>query len=432
MEQLRHYVWKHKLFPLHELFTHNGQAVDVIDTGLHNTDAGPDFFNAKIRIGDTLWVGNVEIHDRPDDWYLHGHEKDTAYDNVVLHVVGETGAPVFTKAGRELPQLVLPIPETIARNYRELIAEDRFPPCHRLIPSLSRLTLHSWMASLQAERLERKTADILQRLSQAGGDWEKTYFVTLARNFGFGINGEAFEQWAWNIPLSAAAHHRDHQQQIEALFMGQAGLLTPESVTEKHREATLTEEYFLQLKTEYAFLTRKFHLSPMSFKLWRFLRLRPQNFPYLRIAQLAALYCKHRTSLRKLLECTDVKALEQLFEIHVSPYWETHYSFGAAGTRQQKRLSAASLRLLLINTAIPTLFAYGRSTAQEALCVRAFDLLDGLQAENNHIVRMWKACGLTVKTAADSQALIQLKREYCEKKDCLRCRIGYEYLKRKA
>ncbi len=428
MEQLLHYVWKHKLFPLHPLTTTDGQPVEVIDTGLHNRHAGPDFFNAKVKIGGVLWVGNVEIHDRSTDWNAHGHERDPHYDNVVLHVVGEADGEVTTAGGNRLPQLQLEVPEQVRQNYEELLRADNYPPCYKIIPHLSRLTIHSWMNALQTERLEQKTEAINERAAQCDGSWESAHFVTMARNFGFGINGAAFEAWALSIPLHAVDHHRDDLFQIEAIFMGQAGLLQPESIPERYREAALSDDYFVRLRTEYAYLAHKFGLRPIDFRLWRFLRLRPQNFPHIRIAQLANLYFHRRMGLSQLVECADVQAVGNLLRIGVTPYWETHYAFGSPSEPSEKRLSAASINLLLINTAIPMLFAYGRHKQQEELCDRAFTFLEQLKAENNHIMRLWRDCGLQVDNAGDSQALIQLKNEYCDKKECLRCRIGYQYL----
>ena len=260
--------------------------------------------------------------------------------------------------------------------------------------------------------------------------WEDAYFMTLARNFGFGINGDTFEQWAAHIPLSAVAHHRDDLFQIEAIFMGQAGLLDIGAVPERYQQNALNEGYFTKLRNEYLYLAHKFSLQPMDYKLWKFLRLRPQNFPHIRLSQLANLYYERRTGLSQLIECKDVLTLQDLLSTKVTPYWETHYTFGSASDPNEKNLSPFSINLLIINTCVPMLFAYGRHTVNESLCDRAFDVLEHLKAENNYIIRLWKECGLDVKNAGDSQALIQLKKEYCDKKDCLRCRIGYEYLKR--
>ncbi len=429
MEQLLHYCWKHKLFPLHPLRTTDGRPVEVVDPGLHNRDAGPDFFNAKVRIDGTMWVGNVEIHDRSSDWYLHGHDHDAHYDNVVLHVVGTADREVQTSQGIAPPQLQLDVPATVSDNYEALLHEDSYPPCYKIIPTLPRLMVHGWMSALETERLEQKTEAIRRRVEQCGGSWESAYFVTLARNYGFGINGSAFEQWAQGIPLHAVDHHRDDLFQIEAIFMGQAGLLEPTSLPDRYRAAASQDDYFVRMRKEYLYLAHKFALQPMDAHQWRFLRLRPQNFPHIRIAQLAHLYYQHRAGLSRLMACPDIRQARELLRTTVTPYWETHHLFGAPGKRQTKTISTASLNLLLVNTAVPMLFAYGRYKQDETLCDRAFDFLEQLKGEDNHIVRMWKRCGLTVETAGDAQALIQLKNEYCDRKDCLRCRIGYEYLK---
>ena len=417
------------MLPLGELTTTDGRRVEVIDPGLHNRNAGPDFFNAKVKIDGTLWVGNVEIHDRSSDWYAHGHDHDSAYDNTVLHVAGIVDRDVLTTSGGLIPQLQLDVPPTVRQNYEELLKTDQYPPCYKIIPELSRLTVHAWLAALQTERLERKTEDIRRRADRSNGSWEEAYFVTLARNYGFGINGDAFEAWAHCVPLSAVGKHRDDLFQVEAIFMGQAGLLELDAVPKRYQQDALNEGYFARLRNEYQYLAHKFSLTPMDYKQWRFLRLRPQNFPHIRISQLAMLYYERRASLSALVECETLDELRQLLMTHVTPYWETHYTFGSPSAENSKRLSPHSVDLLIINTAIPMLFAYGRHVSKDQLCDRAFDLLEQLRAENNHIIRMWRECGLEVKTAGDTQALIQLKKEYCDRKDCLRCRIGYEYLR---
>ncbi len=431
MEQLLHYVWKHKLFPLYPLQTTILQGVEVIDPGLHNRNAGPDFFNAKVKINGTLWVGNVEIHVKASDWYLHGHDKDSRYDNVILHVCATIDIDAKNSKGEPLTQMQISIPDNVMRHYQELLTIDQYPPCYQIIPSLTRLTVHSWMSALQAERLSQKTGAIEERVKKCNGDWENAYFVTLARNYGFGINGDTFEQWAHSIPLHAVDHHRDNLFQIEAIFLGQAGLLSQDSIPTRYQENALNDEYFAKLRSEYTYLAHKFSLTPIDHTLWRFLRLRPQNFPHIRLSQLANLYFQRKASLSQLLEATTVEQAKAVLATSVTPYWETHYTFGSESVRNEKRLSPLSLNLLIINTVVPILFAYGRHRGEEKYCDRAFDLLEALRPENNHIVRMWQQCGLSVENAGDSQALIQLKKEYCDKKECLRCRIGYEYLRRK-
>ena len=377
-----------------------------------------------------MWVGNVEIHEHSKDWFRHGHDSDPAYDNVVLHVVEDVDCDVTNSRGEFIPQIKLCVPVTVTLNYKELLNADAYPPCYRIVPELSQLTVHSWMAALQTERLERKTLDIARRAERANGSWEDAYFITLARNYGFGINGDAFEQWAYNVPLNQVAHHRDDIFQIEAIFLGQAGLLDIDAIPAKYQKEAMNDGYFNRLKNEYKYLAHKFSLTPMNRTMWKFLRLRPQNFPHIRISQLATLYHERKTSLSQLVECMNVDEMRRMLSTHVTEYWATHYTFGAESASNSKNMSPFSINLLMINTAIPMLFAYGRHTCDDTLCDRAFDMLEQLKAEDNHIIRMWKECGLKVATAGDSQALIQLKNEYCDRKDCLRCRFGYEYLKR--
>lgn len=430
MEALLQYAWKHRMLPLGTLTTTDGLAVEVIDTGLQNTDAGPDFFNAKVKIDGTVWVGNVEIHEKSSYWKAHGHDRDAAYDNVVLHVATVVDADVVTSEGRRVAQVRMDVPPEVARNYEALLSEDRYPPCRAVIPALDRLTVHGWMSRLLAERMERKTADIAARVERCGGSWEEALFVTMARTFGFGVNGDAFERWAGGGWLQAAAHHRDDLFQIEALFFGQAGLLDPGSMPARYREAAAGDGYFLKLKAEYAYLAHKFGLRAMDGGEWKFMRMRPQNFPYIRLSQLANLYHSRRSDLSRLAECATADDMRRLLRTEATPYWQEHYAFGAPSRRARKALSAASLDVIIINTALPVLFAYGRHRMDESLCSRSLDMLAQLKAENNHITRLWAECGLQAESAADSQALIQLKREYCDRKDCLRCRIGYEYLRR--
>lgn len=432
MEQLLHYVWKHRLFSPRPLFTTRGERVEVVDPGLPNANAGPDFFNAKIKMGGIIWAGNVEIHDLASQWHLHGHDQDERYNNVVLHVVGKADREVVTQDGKTLAQVVMEIPPEVQRHFDELRTADRYPPCYKIVPHLPALLVHSWLSALQTERLEQKTEAVLRRVERCGGSWEAAFFVTLARNYGFGINGDAFEQWAYRIPLSCAERYRDQPQQVEALLMGQAGLLEEEAIPVKYRQEAVQSEYFGQLKTAYQQMVREYNLQPMQAHLWLFLRLRPQNFPHIRLSQLAQLYASRRASLEKIVACNDIGQLRTVLSTAVSPYWQRHYIFGGESKASKKALSVASRDVLILNTVIPVLFAYGRHLHREEWCNRAFQLLEELKAEDNHIVRMWQTCGLAVSHAGDTQALIQLKNEYCDRKGCLKCRIGYAYLKRKS
>lgn len=401
MEKLLHFAWKHKILPLRPLLTTEGESVEVIDPGQANRNQGADFFNAKVKIGQTVWAGYVEIHVKASDWFRHGHHEDARYNNVVLHVVQTADAQAVTQDGKALPTLQIDFPAHMLTRYQELCQTDDYPRCHRVVASIPSLKVHSWMEQLLAERLDGKSARILKRVKESRGDWEQAAFATLARNFGFGINGELLEEWAAHVPLAAAAKHRNNLLQVQALFLGTAGLighLGPHDACDAQKA-----------EAEYAYLAHKFSLPAPPPFLWRYLRTRPYNFPHLRILQLAAVFHHGGAQLHALLEASDTALLQRCLQ-------------GAS-------LSVSAIRLIAINTVAPLLYAYGQAQGNDTLVSRAMDLLESLPAENNYIIRQWSACGLEASTAAHSQALIQLKREYCDRYDCLRCHFGYEYLK---
>ena len=406
------------------LQTTTGEPVEVIDAGLPNTNAGPDFFNAKLKIGSTLWVGNIEVHILASDWMRHGHDKDAAYDNVILHVAETVDCEVFRANGVPVPQLQLPCPDPVRQRYDELSHAEIYPPCYSILSSLPKLTVHSWLSALQVERFEQKARVIATRLERCNNHWEDVFFITLARNFGFGLNGDAFEAWASRLPFRAIDKHRDDLFQVEAFFFGQAGLLD--------EELPDADGYYLKLQKEFRYLQHKFELSvPMTATQWRFLRLRPGNFPHVRLAQLANLYYKERSLFSRIMEADTLEAVRKLLTVTTSPYWEEHFNFRKVSSSREKQVGKNAQNLIIINTVIPFLYAYGLHKADELLCERATGFLESLKAEDNHIIRHWSGAGLPVSTAADSQALLQLQKEYCDKKDCLRCRFGFEYLRRK-
>ena len=430
MEALVRYVWKHRLFPLGGLKTTDGLPIEVMQPGMENRSDGPDFFNAKVKIGDTLWVGNVEVHRRSSDWRLHGHHTNVRYDSVVLHVAETVDIPLERTDGTRIPQLELKVPPHIAVNYEQLRQTDHYPPCHRVIPTLSTLTIHSFLSSLLCERLEQRADLIVQRYEAHDKNWDDALFSTIARNFGFGTNGDAFDEWARRINFRAVDKHADNLLQVEAIFFGQAGLLADEAVPEYYRADLAADEYYQSLCREYRFLAHKFGLTPMNHTLWHYLGMRPANFPHVRLAQLAMLYHEHRIGVSRLLAAPDRKAITALFDVCASAYWDTHYVFASTtSTPMKRRITDNAVTLLLINSVAPFYYCYGRRKDDERYCEQAALLLEQLKAENNYIIRNWTECGLLVKHAADSQALIQLKKQYCDRRDCLRCRIGYEYLK---
>ena len=425
MEHLLHYVWKHKLFPLKVLQTTNGLPVEVIDSGLQNPNAGPDFFNAKLKIDGALWVGNIEIHTHSSDWFRHGHDCDKAYDSVILHVVSEADTEITRTNGEQIPQLLLTCPENVQSHYHELCVADHYPACYPILASLPKLTIHSWLTALQTERLEQKAQLIMQRLELCNNNWEDAFFITLARNFGFGLNGDTFETWAGLLPFRALGKHRNDLFQIEAFFYGLAGLLE-ETFLKKEQE----DEYSLRLCKEFRYLQHKFEIGQgMDATLWRFLRLRPENFPHIRLAQLAYLYQKGDKLFSRLLEAETLADVRTLLNARTSLYWENHYLFGRLSSQKEKAMGERSKDLIIINTVVPFLYTYGLHKADERMCERAARFLEELKAESNHIIRSWSDAGLPVVSAADSQALIQLQKEYCDKRKCLYCRFGYEYLK---
>ena len=431
MENLVRYVWKHRLFPLTPLQTTDGLPIEVIHPGMENRNDGPDFFNAKVKIDGTLWVGNVEIHGKASDWMLHGHDANKRYDSVVLHVAGIVDRDIKRTDGTPIPQLELPVPAHIQTNYDELRKTEHYPPCYRVIPELSTLTIHSFLSSLLYERLDQRTTQIAERYEAHDKNWDDALFATIARNFGFGSNGDAFEEWARHMPFRAVDKHADNLLQVEALFFGQAGLLEEESIPAYYREALADDTYFQALHREYTFLSHKFGLHPMSHTAWRLLGMRPANFPHVRIAQLAKLYHERRISVSHLMNATNRAALSELLRVEATEYWDTHYVFASTPSAPiKKRITDNAITLLLINSVAPFYYSYGRRKDSEQHCEQAIALLEQLKAENNYIMRNWSDCGILVKNAADSQALIQLKKQYCDRKDCLRCRIGYEFLKK--
>jgi len=419
MEQLLQYVWKYKIYPLRELTTVDGLPVEIIDPGQRNTNAGPDFFNAKVKIDGTIWVGNVEIHMASSDWKRHGHHQDKAYDSVILHVVETIDCPVYRTNGEEIPQLQLSCPAYTRKRYEELKKTEMKPRCFSIIPELSNLTVNSWLSSLQVERLEQKTAVIRERLLQNNNHWEDAFFISLSRNFGFGINGDAFEAWAQLIPYRAVDKHRDNLFQVEAIFFGQAGLL----------EEKLNDHYYLELQEEYRYLKHKFELRELDPIRLKLLRLRPGNFPHIRIAQLAYLYHSQQSLFSRAMEVKTLDDVKALFQISTSEYWKDHYNFYKSSPKQEKKMGRGAIDLLIINTIVPFLYAYGLTQGNDALCAQGINFLETVKAENNYITRLWDGTGIPVFTAADSQALIQLQKQYCDNRKCFHCRFGYEYLR---
>ena len=415
-ESILHYIWQFRLFPVQDLKTTDGQTVEIIDPGKPNTDAGPDFFNAKIKIDNTLWAGNIEIHSLSSDWVRHHHTTDKAYDNVILHVVNKADANVFRTNGDSVAQLELAVPDHIRINYDELLREKKWIPCADKIHQVPLFLVNDWKNSLLVERLEQKTEMIETLLSQSNNHWEEAFYVSMARSFGFGTNSEAFERLARSLPMSILAKHKDNIFQLEAMLFGQAGLL----------ENTVNDEYQLNLQKEYRFLQSKYQLKPIESSEWKLLRLRPDNFPHVRLSQFAALIHRSTKLFSKIIESDNLQVMRGLFICEVSDYWKKHFLFGKESSVSGKRLGSKSIDILLINTVVPFLFAYFKKKNSDNDI--ALKLLELIPAEKNVIIRKWMELGIGAFSAFDSQALLQLKKKYCDEKKCLLCRIGHKVL----
>lgn len=424
MEKLMQYVWKHRLWRSEDMVTNTGKKVRVVDPGLLNTDAGPDFFNAKIEIDGHMWVGNVEMHYRATDWKRHHHDSDKAYDSVILHVVAKDDAPVRRTNGELIPQLVLEVSPQFNADYASLVGATIEVPCATKIKQVPHLTIVEWVEGLAFERLHGKVERIHQLLDSFNGSWEDVCYVTLARNFGFGINNDAFERLARRTPLRLLGKHSDSVLQIEALLFGQAGMLDAQKPG--------MDSYYSQLCTEYAFLSNKFQLTPMEKESWKLFRIRPQNFPYRRIAMLAQFIEGGFRMMNRILETEGEKEMRALFEVELSGYWTKHYTFGKPNERATATLSRSSIDIILINTVAPLLYAYGELTGNYEMTDKAIKLLEDLRAESNSIVSHFVAYGIDCPDALTSQALVQLKREYCDARKCIYCKIGHHLLSKAA
>lgn len=424
MEKLMQYVWKHRLWRSEDMVTNTGKKVRVVDPGLLNTDAGPDFFNAKIEIDGHMWVGNVEMHYRATDWKRHRHDSDKAYDSVILHVVAKDDAPVRRTNGELIPQLVLEVSPQFNADYASLVGATIEVPCATKIKQVPHLTIVEWVEGLAFERLHGKVERIHQLLDSFNGSWEDVCYVTLARNFGFGINNDAFERLARRTPLRLLGKHSDSVLQIEALLFGQAGMLDAQKPG--------MDSYYNQLCTEYAFLSNKFQLTPMEKESWKLFRIRPQNFPYRRIAMLAQFIEGGFRMMNRILEAEGEKEMRALFEVELSGYWIKHYTFGKPNERATATLSRSSIDIILINTVAPLLYAYGELTGNYEMTDKTIKLLEDLRAESNSIVSHFVAYGIDCPDALTSQALVQLKREYCDARKCIYCKIGHHLLSKAA
>ncbi|MCM1504674.1 MAG: DUF2851 family protein [Muribaculum sp.] len=425
MERLMQYVWQHRLWPAGEMSTSEGERVQVIDPGKLNTDSGPDFFNAKIRIGRELWAGDVEIHVNASDWHRHKHDGDPAYESVILHVVGRDDTPIKRGDGRVIPQVKMPCSPDFSRSYDRLVGAAVYHlPCADEIKGMPTVKLRAWLDSLAYERLYKKSERIDHLLRDNSGDWESVCYVTVARGLGFGLNSEPFERLALSTPLRILHKHCDSHLSMEAVLFGQAGML--DCVDD-------SDAYVGLLKREYAFLANKFSLKKPVSLGWKMARMRPPNFPHRRIAFLAALLFGGFRLMSRIMSAASLEDARKLFAVELAGYWASHYTFGGGlDVHSPVALGRASVDTLIINVVAPLLHAYGCSTGNLQMSDRAVAFLQELSPEQNSIIRMFRDNGVECPDAFTSQALIQLRREYCETRKCLFCRIGHQYLSKKS
>ena len=423
-EDYLHYLWEFQKWKGRELMTSEGLPISVIFPGTHNFLSSPDFFNGRLVIGDQEWAGNVEIHIKSSDWYAHRHEKDPAYDNVILHVVWEHDLDIFRKDNSPLPVLELKelVSEKALQGYENLTAASsgKWINCEKDFASIDDFTMGNWLERLYFERLETKSQFLAEVLEKSSGDWEELLFKMLAKNFGLNINGEAFLSIANSIPFKVVRKLRANQEDLEAVFMGQAGLL----------EKDLEEPYYQNLKERYCFLKKKYGLKVEGVLPVKYFRLRPDNFPEIRLAQLAALYHHQPSLFSQLISSKKTEGLEQLFSCSVNNFWETHYTFSKPHSRRKKRLTPQFVELLIINTLVPVKFYYLKEQGKEGF-EPLYEVMASLDKESNQTVGKYNLLRpSTASNALESQALLQLKKEYCDKKHCLQCSVGTKILQR--
>lgn len=420
-EDFLHYVWKFGLFDTKNLTTTTGQALQILQKGMHNLHSGPDFSNARIQLDDTLWAGNIEIHIRSSDWFRHNHQHDASYANIILHVVFDDDKPIAQANGIPVPTLVLKdrLDPTVWDKYQRFIENKTWIPCANQVKQVDEFIVSNWLERMTIERLARKSDAVLALLEKNTGSWNETFYQLLAQNFGFKTNAEPFLLLAQHLPESILAKQKASPIQIEALLFGVAGFLNEEFV----------DEYPNTLKQEFNFLQAKYSLTSLPKHIWKFARMRPENFPTVRIAQFAALVLKSQGLFSQVLGISRTDALVGLFNVEANPYFAAHYTFDKATPPKPKRLGQSSIDNILINTVAVTLFAYGINQNNQAYKLRALTLLNHVKPEDNTITQNWALVGVKAQSAQQSQGLIELKNLYCEAKKCLLCSIGISLLK---
>jgi hypothetical protein len=409
-EEFLYYLWDNHLIDK-ALQTTEGELVDVVATGYRNTNSGPDFLEARIQIGDKLWAGHVEIHVKTSDWNRHGHQNDKAYQNVILHVVYENDSKV-----NDIPTLELRghFDETLFANYQRFISSKSWIPCEKSITKVPVFTRLSWLDRMAMERLESKSETVTKILETNQFDWEDALYKLLMRYFGLKVNNEAFEYLSNILPFKTLLKHADNLVQVEAMLMGCAGFL----------EDDFTEEYPLLLKREFAVMKAKFNLLTMPAERWKFMRMRPSNFPTIRLAQMAQLIHKNGGLFSKIKAAKSTSEVKAMFDVAASAYWETHYRFGVSTESKPKHLGDTTADVLIINAVAPLLFCYGKLHKDESVCETAMQFLEETVAEDNAVIRHFAQCGVTAENAMQTQALLHLYSYFCKRKRCLECRIA--------
>lgn len=419
-EDFLHYIWQQELFSK-KLRSVDGDDIEIISTGMHNTDAGPDFSNARIRLNGTIWAGNIEIHIDSADWEKHRHHQDPAYNNVILHVVGKFTRQAFRSNGEVIPTVILEYDPSLFERYQHMVGSNLDIPCQADLKKVDDFSIKLWLESLSIERIEEKSQYIQEVMSFTNNNWEETFYISLARNFGFKTNALPFELMAKATPQKLLAKYGKNLHQLEALLFGQAGLLSGQG----------DDAYYQALQKEYGYFQKIHSLKPIDGFLWKYLRLRPSNFPTIRLAQFAHLAHSSEHLFSKTIEAKTLDELNSLYDCHVSDYWKTHYTFGKTSKNKTKNIGKTALQGLYINTIIPFLFIYGKSRGKEYLVENALHLLSEIPAESNAIIKNWANLGIVAENAAQSQALIQLKNSYCIQKNCLYCQIGNAIIRNK-
>jgi hypothetical protein len=417
-EEFLSFIWQYKLYKPDNLHL-DGEEVTVIYPGELNRDAGPDFFNTKLKIGDTIWAGNAEVHIKASDWNKHGHDINPAFDNVILHITHQNDQPVYTSKGRQVATLALEFEEAYIRNHNALLDTRNWLACANDLGSIDPVFLSSFLSKLGIERLENRANQITDNLNRTVNDWEEAFYRQIARSFGFHVNSHPFEALAQSIPYIIVKKHYLHLTQLEALFFGQAGFL--------HDDYS-SDDYYNKLKEEYRFLQAKYKLQPIETHLWKFMRLRPGNFPTVRIAQFAALLHSKPSFLSSILEAESIGHLFNKLSVNVSEYWQSHYLFGNPSSLAAKPMGKDSAMIIIMNTIVPFYFTYGKKMGISQLQEKALRFWEEIDAEDNSIVKQWIQSGIIPRNAFDSQALLQLKNEYCDRKHCLSCAIGVKII----